>query len=359
LLCDSNDNSCRNIYMMMTNSKECAVLDVRKGSLCICCGDVGKIYLKHPDFPVMFKCTSCGLYFVDPQAFANETEHTYGKDLNDYTEEEKKHFKKIFSEVIATSDSGGNMYSDFGISQQQMEKEIFASVDTLIKQYRKITKETVWTILDVGCATGFLLNVIRCNYPSVIISGVEPSPDSCAKAQALYGIKLFQGTMNTFCAEEKSYDVITIMGNLQLHADPFLTLRKCRRILKEKGLLIFQMKNPSSLARVFTILLSKLPILSRWRITKLAIERGFSCMRYALGKDDLRRMTEELGLDVLEITTLPPRMLAFGNTRRGHRRGLIGLAWQILDRIDQWRDQQAWIQVCACRSEDSELRNRT
>ena len=118
-----------------------------------------------------------------------------------------------------------------------------------IEKCGRISQEKQWNALDVGCATGFLLNCIQEEFPHANVTGVEPSPYSCAKAQKLYGIDVQQGTMTSFRPAGKQFDLVTIMGNLQLHENPFETLDRCHEVLNEEGLLIYEMKNPRSLVR--------------------------------------------------------------------------------------------------------------
>ena len=179
------------------------------------------------------------------------------------------------------------------------------------------------------------------------MTGVEPSPLSCAKAQELYGIEVQQGTMNRFEARGREFELVTIMGNLQLHENPFATLRQCYDVMADEGLLIYEMKNPESIARLLAVAATQVPGVRDWKTTRLVVERGFSCMRFAASKAYLAAVTEELGFEVLEVMTVPPRMLAYGQSNQAHRKGWKGIVWQLLDRVDQLRDEQAWIRVCA------------
>jgi 2-polyprenyl-3-methyl-5-hydroxy-6-metoxy-1,4-benzoquinol methylase len=227
-----------------------------------------------------------------------------------------------------------------------MARAIGGDVAGLIKKYGQIDEQSPFHLLDVGCATGFLMHALESFFPNMLPQGVEPSPVSVKKAQLLYGLKVHQGTMNTFDSGGLRFEVATIMGNLQLHENPFATLTQVYAVLKPGGLLIFQMKNPFCTARRLARIAAKIPWVNRTSLTRLMLERGYFCMRYSASKRLLKAAAQKIGFEVLDVATHPPRMLAFTNQNVAHAKGIKGKVWGALDTIDKLMGQRAWIQIC-------------
>jgi SAM-dependent methyltransferase len=308
---------------------------------CMFCRTPARVYLSHPSVGDFYRCASCGLIFQRGEDFLSESEAMGTEDAST--------FQKAFSEKIDTSDAAGNMYAQFGIQHEEMVDGLFADVGAAIDRHAKGIVERSFNYLDVGCATGFMLDAARRRYPLVQVFGVEPSPVSCAKAKELYQLDVHNGTLNTFDPGATRFDVISIIGNLQLHENPFDTLRRAHELLVPGGLLIFHMKNPDSMARRIGRLATLLPVIKNKGITRLICERGFACMRYSAPKRFYPAKVAELGFELRELHTRPPRMLAFSDRNQGHAKGLMGIAWGALDAVDSLLDQRAWIEACCTR----------
>ena len=111
------------------------------------------------------------------------------------------------------------------------------------------------------------------------------------------------------------------------------------------GILVYHMKNPFSAARRLARVAAAVPAVRNANLTRLAVERGYLCMRYAASKSMLARKTDELGFETQEVRTIPPRMLAYSTRSTAHGKGMVGHVWKVLDHIDRLTDQRAWIQV--------------
>lgn len=312
---------------------------------CIACDAEAKSFLQHDGISEMFQCPGCGLIFADPQDFLAEDEYTVVEDISQLREEQRAEFSRVFSEGIDTSDVDGNMYADFGMEQEAMAAGLFALVAEAIERYTSFRRSDPIRMLDVGCATGFLLNEAAKSYPNAKLYGVEPSPVSCQKAKTLYGFEIHQGTMNTFDPQGERFDVVSIIGNLQLHEDPFLTLNQVLNVMNSGGVLVYHMKNPFSAARRIARVAASTPAIKNTKLTRLAVERGYLCMRYAASKSMLARKTDEIGFETREVRTIPPRMLAYSTRAKAHGKGVVGQVWKALDHIDRTTNQRAWIQV--------------
>ncbi len=321
---------------------------VNEQSTCIYCHGNGERYLHHAAIGKMYQCRSCRLIFGDPVQYAEEATIDLTQISQEPTEAERQQFSKIFSEGIDTSDGEGSMYADFSMSQRDLEIGLADAIEVAAREHASFRFEEPFSVLDIGCATGFLLNELKKRYSHASVTGVEPSPVSCRKGKELYGLELFCGTMKSFNSGEEQFDLVTILGNLHLHENPFETLERAHRVLKPGGLLIFDMKNPLSTVRRLSRVLAQVPVLRSSRLVTLAIERGYLCMRYSGSKKFLSRAASGSGFVPLDVVTRPPRVLAYAKGASNHGAGWVGRLWRLLDDLDGVLDQRAWIQVC-CR----------
>ncbi len=91
-------------------------------------------------------------------------------------------------------------------------------------------------ILDVGCASGALINSLRKNFEFVRIDGFDISKDliNLAKKRNLPNCKFFVSDINTFKPKNK-YDIITASGVMSLFDDFSDPLEKWLSWLNKKG----------------------------------------------------------------------------------------------------------------------------
>jgi 2-polyprenyl-3-methyl-5-hydroxy-6-metoxy-1,4-benzoquinol methylase len=317
---------------------------------CLLCQKAAHCYFRHDAVPTFFRCTHCGLLFADPAEFPDETELDLNLEAENLTQEDRAQFKRTFIEGINPSDDQGTMYPGNDYNQGDLEDTLFGRIKDALNTHFAMAHDTRFRCLEIGCATGFLLNQIQQSYPHAEASGIEPSPVSCAKAKQFYDLDLFQGTLNTFDVEghKNQFDLIIIFGNLQLHSDPFASLRKCHQMLRPGGLLLFESKNPNAAARRLGRLVAKLPLLKNTRLGTEMAKSCFDGVRVAAGKQLLADTTATIGFDLLDVQTFPPRLLSVTN-KQALSRGLKGWLWRFLDQLDQRKDERAWIQVTAAR----------
>ncbi len=330
-----------------------ASVQTRPKPLCISCHVEAKLFLRHRRISDMYRCGKCGLIFADPGDYLDEENYTPIEDVAQLSDDQRTEFSRVYSEGIDTSDSDGNMYSEFGLTQEDMSSGLFDLVAEAIGRYTTLRADSRFNMLDVGCATGFLLNEARKAYPNARLCGVEPSPVSCHKARKLYGLEIHQGTMNTFDPSATRFDVVSILGSLQLHEDPFKTLRQVFDVMNPGGVLTYHMKNPYSSARRIARAAAAVPVIKNARLTNLAIERSHLCMRYAASKSMLARKTEEIGFECQELRTIPPRVLAWSDRTHAHARGAGG-THLVRPGSHRPRPRPApWIQVTCIKPADS------
>jgi 2-polyprenyl-3-methyl-5-hydroxy-6-metoxy-1,4-benzoquinol methylase len=97
-------------------------------------------------------------------------------------------------------------------------------------------------ILDIGCATGRLLYLLReRGFPSV--TGLDPSQGCVDAARRLYDVRVLQGSMSEFPETDERFDVIILIGVLEHIRDLDAAMRRVRSILAPKGLVYVEVPN--------------------------------------------------------------------------------------------------------------------
>jgi SAM-dependent methyltransferase len=107
--------------------------------------------------------------------------------------------------------------------------------------------------LDVGCAAGFCMAVMR--ELGFEAHGVEVSADIARHAVEHFGFDAVHiGSLESAAFEEHSFELITMWDVIEHVADPSGLLRAARRVLKPGGMLIVETQNIDS---VFARLLGR------------------------------------------------------------------------------------------------------
>jgi SAM-dependent methyltransferase len=98
-------------------------------------------------------------------------------------------------------------------------------------------------ILDVGCSGGWFLEAMQgweCH-------GCEISPVDAGIARRRFGDRIFTGTLEDHPQADGYFDVIAMQDVFDHCREPLPVLAKCRRMLKEGGLLVIKVHNISCL----------------------------------------------------------------------------------------------------------------
>lgn len=94
--------------------------------------------------------------------------------------------------------------------------------------------DTSARILDVGCATGRLLYLLKqAGYHG--LWGLDPSPGCVEAAQRLYGIKVLTGTLFTFSQTDEPYDFLILSSVIEHVRDLQSALTCFRNLLRPGG----------------------------------------------------------------------------------------------------------------------------
>lgn len=289
------------------------------------------------------RCVRCGLWIDDPARYVTYDPSEFRvEDARDSNRQ--REFRRSFIEGMDISSDSGALYPDYDfVDESEMSEGLFHRVDRHVRAHLGST--AALRVLEIGAATGFLLRTIQRAYPDAEATGIDPSPVAVKRAADL-GTTVLHGTMETVDLNDRLFDVIIAFGNLMLHADPLSTLVRARRCLDPNGIIVFDVKNVRTTARLLGRAVTAIPVIRSTAAARELTSRSFTNFRFGFGKTQARLLAERAGLDVLTCRTEPPRALAYENRHPGSS-GLRGRIWRVTDRLDGWRDERAWIEfVC-------------
>lgn len=192
---------------------------------CDLCGSQSARYL-YPNLGII-QCAACGLARTDGIP-------------------DREELKRLYSETyFRSADSAALGYDDYVADRAKISK-------TFQKRMIEIEK---WTggkgrLLDVGCATGFSLEVAsKLGWEA---EGIEISEFACEFARRNLGIDILCGSLEDAHMEAEAFDVITMWDYIEHCPDPAKQLAHANRLLKKGGLLALTTPDISSLpARIW------------------------------------------------------------------------------------------------------------
>ncbi|MFA8298658.1 MAG: class I SAM-dependent methyltransferase [Hyphomicrobiales bacterium] len=115
---------------------------------------------------------------------------------------------------------------------------------TLAKKFQAITKiKKEGKILDIGCATGELLNFFQQNKWETL--GIEPDPDARNLAETNYNLDVREEE-DIANLEDKSFDVITMWHVLEHVANLQERAERLSQLVKDDGLVVIAVPNIDS-----------------------------------------------------------------------------------------------------------------
>lgn len=163
------------------------------------------------------RCLKCGLVYVTPR---ENTQDILGK------------YRKMVDEDYVKEETGRRITSR-----------------TILKKLRRYKKREN-RLLDIGCATGFLLDEAKKEGWDTY--GVEVSKWAVSYAKERFGLNVFCGVLKEADFSDGYFDVVILNDTLEHLIDPKETLIEIRRLLKPKGVLYINTPNIGSLvSRIF------------------------------------------------------------------------------------------------------------
>jgi 2-polyprenyl-3-methyl-5-hydroxy-6-metoxy-1,4-benzoquinol methylase len=123
---------------------------------------------------------------------------------------------------------------------RQSHKNAVQLVDSLLeKMYPALNKDTL-RLLEIGCATGNLLNTFKEQGFKNLV-GMEPSIGCSQVAQELYGIRVIPRSIFEYSSEsEDTFDLIVLSGVLEHLKDLGRCIERVTLLLAKKGVLLIR-----------------------------------------------------------------------------------------------------------------------
>lgn len=200
---------------------------------CLCGADrPRRLFVKH-GFAVV-RCTACGLSYVTPRPPLSQLRRIY-LDEGYYCGHPTMPPPARASNICAFG------YDDY-LADHALLKPLFAERMAAIEARRPGRGR----LLDVGCATGLLLDEARARGWDV--QGVEVSDFAVVHARRL-GLSVHHGDVRAAGFAAGSFDVVVMDDTIEHLPDPRVELAEVRRVLVAGGLLTINTPNEAGLLR--------------------------------------------------------------------------------------------------------------
>lgn len=239
-------------------------------SNCQLCGsDKAAEMFTEPPFRVL-RCPECSLVYVTPRHDAATLHKLYGED---------------YWNSASPKTRGYASYT----AEEDLYLKTFRRRLGLVKRH---VREGPLRVLDVGCAAGYFLRVMRDEGHDV--RGVELSAEIASHAIEHLGAEnVHVGFLGDLGLDRKgfetgSFDLVTLWDVVEHVPDPQELLRQVRALLKPTGALILETQNVDSL---FANLLGK-----RWQHYKHEEHL------YHFNPATIRRLLSEVGFQIVRNT---------------------------------------------------------
>lgn len=186
----------------------------RAKEACPTCGTMERERLFNQKGWTVYKCSSCGLGFLDPRPSQEELTALY----------RDSYFVGHYDEGVLP----GTEAMRKRLSQEQHRIKF-------IKPYKKQGR-----ILDIGCGRGYFL--MACRERGFDVQGFDVSEEGAAYVRKILGIPVKTGMLEE-AFEDSSFDVITMWHSLEHTSDPAKYLECAGRWLRPGGVLVIDVPN--------------------------------------------------------------------------------------------------------------------
>ena len=215
-----------------------------------CGGTRARLFLACDAFGFV-RCSDCSLVYQNPRPVFDDLRRRYGEQYFSYELENERTF--------------------FGLMQLGLGDIRF--------QARAESLPAPRTFLDIGCATGMLIESMAASGWDA--SGVDVCRESAEFGIAHRGVRIFVGTLEEAGFPEASFSVVHFSHLIEHLPDPRGFLREVRRILKPHGLAVITTPNIDGLqARLFgkfwrSAIADHLALFSKKTLARFLTEIGF------------------------------------------------------------------------------------
>jgi 2-polyprenyl-3-methyl-5-hydroxy-6-metoxy-1,4-benzoquinol methylase len=233
---------------------------------CDLCGSSEKADV-HSDID-MVRCRACGLVYVDRRVHEEDLGSVYGEAY------------------FRSSDSQELGYDDYVGERPNLAR----TFDRRVRNIERALGRRGGRLLDIGCATGFFLDVARSR--GFEVQGVEISAYAAGVARQELGLDVHLGPLRSFPRPEQAFDVITLWDVIEHSLGPLEDLRQVASLLRPGGLLVLATPDVESWpARLYGRRWIGIKehehffYFSRPTISRCLEETGFSALRFGtIGK---------------------------------------------------------------------------
>lgn len=185
---------------------------------CILCGSSTRELLIEKDSWQVYRCTNCGLGFLDPMPSEEEMKYLYGKE----------YFARSYDE---------------GVEPNTLEFKKRLSQETHRVRFLRGFKRR-GRILDIGCGNGYFF--AACRDKGYEVQGLDISEWASEFAVKRLGIPVITAEIDSVGIPSDSYDIISMWHFLEHTRNPRMTISKVLSWLKSDGILIIDVPNYES-----------------------------------------------------------------------------------------------------------------
>jgi len=164
---------------------------------------------------------------------------------NNYNIVQCNQCRLIFVENVPTEDSIKQLYT----FESGYHREFTQNIALIQNHYKMNTDyyailkkyKSPGALLDIGCSTGFFIEIARKN--GWVVKGIEISPDSAKIAQEIHKKDVYEGMLQEGLYPEETFDAITLWDVLEHVPDPKQLLMIVYKLLKKDGLVFIRTPN--------------------------------------------------------------------------------------------------------------------
>jgi len=203
------------------------------------------------------RCRDCAVVFQNPRPVFDDVRRRYGAEYFSYELENERNFFGLMRLGLAD------------IRFQERTAGFGAGPGSAVPR----------TLLDIGCATGMLIESMRGEGWQV--RGVDVCRESAEYGRSHRGVDIFPGTLEEARLPDSSFGVVHFSHLIEHVPDPRAFLAEVRRILAPGGLAVITTPNIDGLqARLFgkgwrSAIADHLVLFSRRTLQRLVAEHGF------------------------------------------------------------------------------------
>jgi 2-polyprenyl-3-methyl-5-hydroxy-6-metoxy-1,4-benzoquinol methylase len=205
-------------------------LEFEKLNDCPACGQVDikfdfSKYDDHFNYEFgIFRCSNCGLYFVNPRI-------------------SKKHILELYDSSYfhgKSWDDKTDYYSNY--SNETRLRELEALYCSQYEQMKRFIGRDDLAIVDVGCGLGFFSYFVQTKFPKAKITSLDISPEAVEHLKQK-GINAVLGDFLDVSLPNEGFDVVYMREVLEHLYEPYSYVKKVKSLLRKGGLFFYTTGN--------------------------------------------------------------------------------------------------------------------